>query len=465
MKELFVSILVLSTVLGSGQNIRFSHEYKLFDIPGLSQQLLTPQKPFLIGDDPNHWFFGFNAGKCIAFKKDTLTGNYNQINFPGINTNLVVLDVRDYNGDEGFEILTDRQLYYLNSTGTEWIPSTINIPELKIKGYGDFNNDGRMDLIAESDEEYELDALYLILNEGANKYKVIEIEKGINELETMAVGDIDNNGYLDFVLTQAIGKPIKLFFNNGDLTFTSKEIASPSGLCCNTLGVELIDMDGDGDLDLLLPAKDNGIFIIKNQNGFANTNFVIQPQIRDLSNVINARAHDFNKDGLMDIVIVKYFFEDLTIQLLEAKPDGTYFYPIVINFYDFTEDIRYNDGTAHRENLNFADINGDGYSDITYYYGEKKKLEVFYYTKTSSTDENRVMENKYFYPTLTYGPVFSVAPAGSSSVVSDIFGRKVVDILQDQESITLETLSSGTYFILTYHDGQLIGRDRVIVVK
>lgn len=465
MKYLVVSLFVFCSSLGFTQTIRFSPENKLFGLSGLSSQLMTPYKPFLVGDDPNHWFFGFNAGKCIAYKKDTLTGNYNIINFPGINTNLVVLDVRDYNEDGKFEILTDRELYYLDNSGTTWIPSVINITSKKIKGYGDFNNDGRMDLIAESNNQYEFDALYLVLNEGANEYKIKQIEEATNELETMAVGDIDNNGYLDLAFTQSFGKPIKLLFNNGDSTFTKKEIASPSGLCCNTLSVELNDLDSDGDLDLLLAAKDDGIFIIKNQNGFANTNFVTQPEIKDRRNVINVRAHDFNKDGFMDIVFVNYFSDELLIQLMQAKADGTYYYPIVINVYDFTEDIKYEDGTAHKENLNFADINGDGYTDITYYYGEKKKCEVFYYIIPSSTDESPVLENKYFYPTVTYGPIFSVAPEGTTSVVLDIFGRKIMDIHPSQQSISLDHLGSGTYFIMTYQDGILKGRDRVMVVK
>jgi len=467
MKYLVVSIFVFCSSLGFTQTIRFSPENKLFDLPGQNLQLRNPFKPILVGDDPNHWFFGFNSGNCLAYKKDSITGSYQKVSHLPISANLAVLDVRDYNGKEGYEILTDSEIYYFNNTGNYWTYSFFNIWNKVIKGYGDFNNDGKMDFIAEDDIPFEADVMYLMFNKGNNNFESLMIDQSNNDVETMATGDIDNNGHLDFVVTQSVGKPIKFFFNNGDSTFTKKEIASPSGLCCNTLGIELVDMDNDGDLDLLLPGKNNGIFVIKNTNNFSNTLFVSQPQIKDLGDVIMAKAHDFNKDGHMDIVYViqKETPKVIQLYLLEGKADGTYFPQVLLQSLTNNNQVGFFDGTSVKENLHLVDINRDGHTDITFTSSENKKQIVLYYGITTSTDESPVLENKYFYPTVTYGPVFSVAPEGTTSVVLDIFGRKIMDIHPSEQSVSLDHLGSGTYFIMTYQDGILKGRDRVMVMK
>lgn len=465
MKNLLVIFFFIQWISASGQNIHFTSESKLFDLPGQNRRLENPFKTFLVGEDPNHWFFGFNGGKCLGFRKDTVTGQYVSITHNPISPNKVVLDVRDYNNDGNYEILTDAELYYFRTTGNFWTFVFIDIMHNVYKGFGDFNNDGRMDIIAEGDEPFAGDPLYLILNEGENKFNTIEIAGKTNELETMATGDINNDGFLDFAFTQSTGRAIKLFFNNGDSTFTTKEIISSDNSCCNSLSIELVDMDNDGDLDILSPGRNAGIFIINNEDGFQTMATVTQPQIKNVSNVTSAKAHDFNKDGAMDIVFVEETPGFVRLYLLEGKGDGTFYQPVLLQTFIQNSQTGYFDGTAHRENLQMADINKDGFTDIAFTSSENKKQIVLYFDISSSTSESEISSAKYFYPTVTNGQIFTRAPEGSVSRVTDLFGREVFVFSNDTESISLEHLDSGTYLIMTYQNGILKGRDRVMVMK
>ncbi|MBJ6109236.1 VCBS repeat-containing protein [Hymenobacter sp. BT523] len=66
---------------------------------------------------------------------------------------------------------------------------------------------------------------------------------------TVAVGDVDGDGDLDFVTANFRG-PISVRLNNGSGTFGPGRDVSVSG---NVRSVTLGDVDGDGDLDLLAP--------------------------------------------------------------------------------------------------------------------------------------------------------------------------------------------------------------------
>jgi hypothetical protein len=126
-------------------------------------------------------------------------------------------------------------------------------------------------------------------------------------------GDVNNDKLTDFILLGAAGDPEKLYMQKGDGTFAFKPVAAfnkNQGTFESTCGT-LIDLDKDGDLDLLIGSGGNEIemdkmnFIVRAYTNDGNGNFSISPTAapRVIGNFSTMQAEDFDGDGDVDIFL------------------------------------------------------------------------------------------------------------------------------------------------------------------
>ena len=129
----------------------------------------------------------------------------------------------------------------------------------------DFDKNGVTD-VAVAEERYpgkEPDAyLYVFYGTEANQSyswekRVLVKQYSMNNLDK---GDIDNDGYIDLITAEHKGPELKvqLFMNDGKGNFAPKTIDTGKE---NHLGTQLIDLDGDSDLDVIGIAWDNYKFL------------------------------------------------------------------------------------------------------------------------------------------------------------------------------------------------------------
>ena len=142
--------------------------------------------------------------------------------------------------------------------------------------WGDLDNDGRPDLFAANDSLPN----YLFHNDGNGKFTESALDVGValredgREQAGMGVdmGDYDNDGNLDIVLTTFSDDYKTLFHNDGTGHF--QDVSSKAGLVQPTWnllgwGVQFVDLDNDGYQDIVMA---NGhVYPEVDQHKFATT--------------------------------------------------------------------------------------------------------------------------------------------------------------------------------------------------
>ena len=230
------------------------------------------------------------------------TGELNEINDATI--------VNANNTARGYLLLNKKGKYFENVYKTYG---------LKHKGFGfgglftDFDNDGDQDLLVNHDFGYKAKPNYLLRNnypKSSFTYveKELDMDLRINAMAA-AVGDYDNNGWLDYFITnirfnyfmvnQGVGKP---FVNK------SKELGTK--LFKITWGANFADFDHDGDLDLFTANGDlnpyctpmNNFYFENENNHF--TEIGSQVGVNDYGIGRGSVVFDLENDGDLDILVV-----------------------------------------------------------------------------------------------------------------------------------------------------------------
>jgi len=187
----------------------------------------------------------------------------------------------------------------------------------------DIDNDGDLDLYVVNDFGMMLQPNRLLLNDGGGTFSDISGESGADVAVWgmgVAVGDVNNDGWLDLYASTMSPEHDRLMLNLGDGTFDDATFDWNASSILVSQGVAwgpvFIDIENDGDLDLyvarghhpgLMPHVDhNGpdqrnVLLVNMGGSFAHDN-----DASGLSTPAWSRTSvpaDINRDGFMDIVV------------------------------------------------------------------------------------------------------------------------------------------------------------------
>ena len=229
---------------------------------------------------------------------------------------------------------------------------------------GDFDGDGDIDL-AVGQFGYDDGEMRWMENKGSWQFESHNLLKLSGTIHT-PVADIDQDGDLDIVaLVSQEWEEIYIFENDGHANFKTNMIYGSTNEDFGSSGISLVDIDLDGDLDILYTNGDafdyvppgprpwHGVQWLENKGGFKFE----YHRIGDFPGAYFANAVDVDNDGDLDIAVVSSFnkWDDPKAQsMMWFENNGQ----MQFTAHNLTSN------PTHLLLLDTADMDGDGWTDF-----------------------------------------------------------------------------------------------------
>ena len=191
--------------------------------------------------------------------------------------------------------------------------------------------------------------------------------------KNMVIKDLDGDGYKDVAFLEVQSGMIKLYKSNGfGANYTATTGISVTGSLSPYNSIAGGDMNGDGDIDLLI-CNNNNITIFKNVGNF---NFVLAATIPISTNYVNSPAYiavddinnDFNNDILLVTSHINLSYGVAVLAYRNTNPSSLTF------SLDYQNLLFYGSNSLSLNknvDFTFGDINNDGKNEIIFSYPEK----------------------------------------------------------------------------------------------
>lgn len=133
----------------------------------------------------------------------------------------------------------------------------------------DINNDGAKDIIT-SQKYFDNHKISLFLNTGEKDFDSQQILTSDVIQPKVAVGDLNNDGWLDIAGTSFSQGNAVYWYENNEGTFSKKAILNED--LVTPEDIEVVDIDNDGDMDIVVLGHTNiAIYYNDNSGNFTET--------------------------------------------------------------------------------------------------------------------------------------------------------------------------------------------------
>ncbi len=177
------------------------------------------------------------------------------------------------------------------------IPSSAIMRSFKLV---DMDNDSYIDIITVNN-----DAIVWYKNNGLGAYNSYTTIAAITNSTSVFVADINGDTFNDVLFAETFSNKVGYYLGtNAQATAFNVRVIS-SQIPVNPAVIYALDIDNDGDQDMITNSDENAKFIWFENDGFANFGdpIEISSVIGDLNYITNA---DINNDGIEDLITTSY---------------------------------------------------------------------------------------------------------------------------------------------------------------
>ena len=220
---------------------------------------------------------------------------------------------------------------------------------------GDFNGDGKQDLVVIGDEPTNLTvpALFILTGNGDGTFALKTTLTGFSAPNSVVVGDFNGDGKLDMALVDQGNNTVSVFLGNSDGTFQAPVVTSSLGTGTATYAAAA-DFNKDGKLDLVIGDGSSNHVVVLLGNGNGSFQAARSLSFPGAQAGFDVAVGDFNGDGIVDIAASSP--QAGVVNIFLGVGDGT--------FHAATSFAAGQTGVGFPNNLAVADFNKDGKLDL-----------------------------------------------------------------------------------------------------
>lgn len=418
-----------------------------------TQDLVTNSQDVTLFDKNNDGdldvFFGkFSAEKDVIWDNNgSGTFTYAGLLYGSIGSSTKTINVLsfDYDNDNDIDLVSikydgsNSQVFQNNGTGS--FTNSTSIATASHNGiyavnYGDIDGDGDRDIIISFDTVvngyYEV-IVRAYTNDNNNFTASNFIFTSLNANDRtygIELADIDNDGDLDYVLSML--SSVRVYKNNGAGGIVNTPILVTTATA--NYSIKTGDIDNDGDLDLVC-SQSQYLKVWKN-NG--NSTFSAGQTLNMTYGIIDIELADINNDNYVDAILAMPTANKV---LINTQMSNTF------------NDSGLSLGNQATYSIDSGDVNGDGKIDLIFANWDTAGTEtadLWINNSTLSITENNI-EKINLFP----NPTNSHFKINANTIIEkvelyDVLGKQVKSFKTSQDNYNIEGLKSGIYFVKVF---------------